>query len=103
MLNKLVEDPEATCFLVEVIAKKSQNTPWTVSVDNTQMKNERIRRVSIDKFYEIVTGDEFAFKNLCEKLPIIIDDVVSVTNNRESFNSVIKELKEYSKNTLKSL
>ncbi len=103
MQNKLLQNSNATCMLVEVIAKKSQNSPWVISVDSGQMRNDRIRRVSIDKFYEIVTGDKFAFKKLCEKLPIIIDDAVLENSDRASINTVLMELKEYSKNTLKSL
>ncbi|MCK5855710.1 MAG: Eco47II family restriction endonuclease [Sulfurovaceae bacterium] len=41
------------------------------------MSNERIRRVSIDKFYEIVTGEKEAFRQLVEILPRVIDDVLS--------------------------
>ena len=42
---------------VEVIAKKSQNTPWRTSLDGEPFEHANIRRVSIDKFYEIVTGE----------------------------------------------
>jgi hypothetical protein len=33
MLDQLVDKPESTCMLVEVIAKKSQNIEWRVSID----------------------------------------------------------------------
>ena len=57
--NTLLQDREAKCFLVEIIAKNSQNIPWIVTLDKVkQPANESIRRVSIDKFYEIVTKDE---------------------------------------------
>lgn len=104
MQNKLIKSPNATCMLVEVIATKSQNIPWEITLDKMKMsKNEHIRRVSVDKFYEIVTGDKFAFKKLCEKLPIILDDAVKSIRDRHNDNTVLKELKKYSEDILKSL
>ena len=103
MQHKISTEPSAKCFLVEVIAKKSQDLPWQISLDGTSISSENIRRVSIDKFYEIVTGDKFAFKKLCEQLPIIIDDAVDMLDDRASTNTVLAELKEYSENILESL
>lgn len=57
------------CALVEVIAKRSQNIPWQITIDNIRQKPcERLRRISIDKMYEIVTDDPCAFKKLCIQL-----------------------------------
>ena len=65
------------CALVEVIAKKSANEPWVISLDGQrQTSNERLRRISIDKFYEIITGDKLAFKKLCEQLPKTIEKLL---------------------------
>ena len=51
--NTIIQNPVSKCFLVEVIAKRSQNIPWIVSIDGIkQPVNERIRRLSIDKFYK---------------------------------------------------
>lgn len=103
MQNQLLKNSNSICMLVEVIAKKSQNSPWVVSVNGESMKNEKIRRVSIDKFYELVTGDPNAFKNLCQQLPNVIDDAVKISQDRQSINTVMEELMRYSKNTLESL
>lgn len=103
MLHKINTNPDAQCFLVEVIARNSQNTPWVISLDSEQISDERIRRVSIDKFYEIVTGKKQAFKQLCEKLPLVIDDVVASLEDEIMQNSVFVELQKISPNVLKSL
>jgi hypothetical protein len=103
MLNTINKYPYAKCFLVEVIASNSQNVEWSISLDGEHISNERIRRVSIDKFYEIVTGDVFAFKKLCEILPLIIHDVVSSITQEQNYNSVISELKEIHPNIIHSL
>jgi hypothetical protein len=103
MLNKLVNNPEATCILVEVIAKNSQNIKWTMSLDGESIFNERIRRISIDKFYELVTGEKEAFKQLVEILPKVMDDVLEEIEQHGINNSVFDELKEIDENILKSI
>jgi hypothetical protein len=61
MQHQLLQDSESKCYLVEVIAKNSQNIVWQVSLDGTSTSHENIRRVSIDKFYEIVTGENITY------------------------------------------
>ena len=103
MQDTLIKDPSANCMLVEVIASNSQNIEWSVSIDKNKVSHKQIRRVSIDKFYEIVTGDRLAFKKLCTVLPRIIEDVVSSVKLAEKSNTVVKELKEIDENLLKSI
>lgn len=103
MQKKLLEDDKATCYLVEAIAKKSQNIPWTVTVDGKQFAHQKIRRISMDKFYEIVFGQKDAFFKLCKALPIIIDDVIRSGEITESQNTVFDELKKISPDIMKSL
>ncbi len=76
MQNQLLNDDDCACFLVEVIAKKSQNIKWETTVEGQRVGHKLIRRVSIDKFYEMVTGQEKAFYELCLALPDVIKDVV---------------------------
>jgi len=103
MLNTLTQDPDSLCILVEVLAKSSQNIPWVVSLDGQQVNNERIRRMSIDKFYELITGDKFAFRKLCETLPLALDDVMSDIKINSNSNTVMEELSQHSPVILKSL
>ena len=103
MQSKILSDDQATCMLVEVIAKKSQNEKWKVKLDGQSYSHERIRRVSMDKFYEIVFGDSLAFMKLCKVLPEILNDVVSDTHQGYISNSVYAELNELSPDIFKSL
>lgn len=104
MLNTLVQDNEAVCLLVEIIAKNSQNIPWVVTLDNVkQPSNERIRRVSVDRFYEMVTGDVEAFSKLCLILPQVIKDVVEDGDLRSRNNTVFSELANISDDLLTSI
>jgi len=103
MQNTILADADATCLLVEVIARNSQNSTWNISLDGHAIANRNIRRVSIDKFYQLVTGDEFSFKKLCEALPKVIDDVVDEIERDVADNTVLAELERISPNILKSL
>lgn len=99
MQNKILHDDQAVCMLVEVIAKKSQNVAW----NKNGLSHNKIRRVSIDKFYEIVFGDSLAFVKLCRVLPMIIEDVIEATGKNHIQNSVYEDLHKLSPDTLKSL
>ncbi len=103
MQNQILKDSESTCMLVEAIAKKSQNIIWKTSIDKNQVEHPRIRRVSMDKFYEIVFGDRDAFAKLCNVLPTILDDVIEEVHTKAISSSVCDELSKISSNTFKSL
>ena len=99
MQDKILHDDKAVCMLVEVISTKSRNEKWFY--DN--LSHEKIRRVSIDKFYGIVFGDEYAFFKLCKALPDILDDVIADLQCGSICNTVHEELRNLSPDTFKSL
>ena len=103
MQNQLLKDSESTCMLVEAIAKQSQNIVWKASLNGVKYEHERIRRVSMDKFYEIVFGEADAFVKLCRALPTILDDVIEETHKGVIDNTVYGDLKKLSSDTFKSL
>ncbi|CAA6821015.1 MAG: type II restriction enzyme eco47ii [uncultured Sulfurovum sp.] len=103
MQGMLLKNANNRCYLVEVIAKNSQNVPWKISLDGNSHEHEYIRRVSIDKFYDLVTGERNAFKNLSEVLPSVLEDVVASMNQASIENTVFEELSTISPNLLKSL
>lgn len=97
MQNKLLNDSDCACFLVEVIAKKSQNISWKISLDGEKTEHTKIRRVSIDEFYKIVTGEDDAFYQLCMILPKKIEEIISDFENFEiPRDTVFEELKNNS-------
>ena len=104
MTTQILNDDNCDCYLVEIIAKKSQNIIWNVSLDYEKVSNEHIKRVSIDKFYEEVTGDKDAFYKICKQLPIIIDEIISENNEfMVEDDTVISELRSTNPDILKSL
>lgn len=96
MQNQLLNDDDCACFLVEAIAQRSQNIKWETTVDKKKVGHKLIRRVSIDQFYAMVTGEEEAFYKMCMVLPGVIKKVV---NSMEDIivpnDTVLPELKEW--------
>jgi len=92
MQSQLLEDDDCACFLVEAIAKCSQDTKWEASVDGKRVRHKRIRRVSIDQFYAMVTHEEDAFFQLCMVLPKIIASVVDTKGIPTPHDTVMEEL-----------
>ena len=106
LFNQLLADPDCIgCYLVEVIAPQSRNIVWTKTLrDGTLVSNERIRRVSIDIFYEIVTGRKDAFYQICTQLPITIDKLIKNKSVRVvEQDTVVEELSKKNPDLLKSL
>lgn len=108
MQNQLLtnnnEGEQCICALVEVISKFSGNRTWELSINKQRMKNDKIRRISIDCFYDIVTGEKDAFYQICNQLPVTIGKLIEkdITLTAES-DTVYQELQGLNKDELKSL
>ncbi len=98
MQSQILDDDDCACLLVEAIAKKSQNIKWATKVDGKKAQHKLIRRVSIDQFYKIVTGDETAFYKMCMALPRVITSVIEEDPHQlMPKDTVIQELHEIAK------
>ena len=95
MQSQLLEDDDCACFLVEAIAKRSQNIKWSTTVDGKSVSHKKIRRVSLDQFYALVTGQEDALYQMCMILPRIIEKVVVAGGDdvKVPHDSVLAELR----------
>lgn len=97
MQAKLLDDDQAVCYLVEAISTKSKDDTWKITLDKKARSHNKIRRMSMDKFYELVFGDSNAFYKLCIALPSIIEDVLNENKTLALKNTVYEELtKEHS-------
>ena len=99
MQSQLLDDDDCACFLVEAIAKKSQNIKWSTTVDGKSVSHKKIRRVSLDQFYALVTGQEDAFYKMCMVLPNVIEKVVNEGGEdvKVPHDSVMCELRRIAK------
>ena len=96
MQNQLLNDDDCACFLVEAIAQRSQNIKWETTVDKRKVGHKLIRRVSMDQFYALVTGEEDAFYQMCMVLPEVIEKVVSEMEDVQVPNdTVVAELRDW--------
>jgi hypothetical protein len=86
MQDQLLHDDKCACALVEVISKKSQNSVWSPKVNGEKVSHNHIRRISIDQFLALVTGQDDAFYQLCLTLADLIPDIVN-----EELNDIIPE------------
>ena len=93
MQSQLLDDDDCACFLVEAIAQRSQNIKWETTVDQKKVSHRRIRRVSMDQFYALVTGEKDAFYQMCMILPEVINDVVMNSDAKVPHDTVLEELK----------
>ena len=94
MNNQIALDRNCACFLVEAIAQKSQNIEWIRQIKKISMSHPLIRRVSVDQFYAIVTGENDAFFQLCMILPQIIKEEVAKSGITMPTDTVYAELKD---------
>lgn len=105
MEQEIKQNPNAQCYLVEIIAKKTQDKPWKPTFGGIKAEtNERIRRISIDKFYEIITGDKQAFFKLVVALPLLLKEIVAEEGIIQTGeNTVLTELEKENPNHLLAL
>ncbi len=98
MQDQILADDECACFLVEVIARHSQDRLWDPMVDGKKQSHKLIRHVSIDQFYQLVTGDAQAFTKVCQALPEAIDKARAAAAGHEPVtDSVMDELRALQK------
>ncbi|MEK4298868.1 Eco47II family restriction endonuclease [Oceanobacillus sp. FSL W8-0428] len=104
--------PNATCYYVRIIDTTSRNEVWSFrsgSVD--PIKNQkplyqhpRIRIISGDQFYKLVTGVDDAYKQLCEIIPIALNDWMSARQAKQgSSMGLFAELYHQSQKNKRSL
>ena len=97
MLDKIMRSGnQASCYLVEAIAKQSQDLVWEPTIVQNGHKERyswpSIHKISMDRFYGVVFGDNYAFFKLCKALPQILDDVIAASHTATLHNSVYDEL-----------
>ena len=99
MQNQLLKDDDCACILVEAIAKRSQNIKWETTVDKVKVGHKLIRRMSLDRFYALVTGQTDAFYQMCMILPETIKKAVDKLGEAIiPHDTAMEELKEIAKN-----
>ena len=73
--DKLLHDKDAVVMIVDMQNHSGINTPWVLHIDNNSYVNERLRFISIDKFYDVIFSHEGAYSKICETLPVVLSDI----------------------------
>lgn len=77
MQNKILLDRETVCYLVEKMAPCEQEILWEIKVDDEYFSHPNIRRISLTKYYFLLTGISNAFNQLNKILPTITHDAIT--------------------------
>jgi len=85
----------ANCYLVQILAKGSFNQKWSAIINGKEYSHSRVFKISGDKFYALLSGEEDALLQLYKCLPLAINDYLHSIehDNSVSDNSAIDEIK----------
>lgn len=85
---------QAKCYWVQILAKGSFSEHWKGEINGKEYSHSRVFKISGDRFYALLSGQEDAFFQLCKALPRAIDDFLQSTVRNESIkeNSAFDEI-----------
>lgn len=85
---------KANCYWVQILAKNSFCDRWTGDINGKEYSHSRVFKISGDRFYALLTGQDDAFFALYKALPLAISDfLASVDKSKEKKgDSAISEI-----------
>jgi hypothetical protein len=85
---------KANCYWVQILAKSSFVEKWSGEINGKEYSHSRVYKISGDKFYALLTGEEDALFQLYKALPKAIDYLKSLEKeNQLANNSALSEIK----------
>lgn len=95
---------KATCYLVQILAKKSFKKKWESIINGKEYSHSRVYKISGDRFYYLLTGRETAFFELYQALPKAIKDFLNGREKQKATeNSALSEIESQSKDSGRSI
>jgi Eco47II restriction endonuclease len=96
---------QAKCYWVQILAKGSFHENWSGIINGKEYNHSRVYKISGDRFYALLTGEENAFLNLYNVLPNAISDYMKEFGYSEevAVNSAIQEINEDMSKTGRSM
>jgi hypothetical protein len=96
---------KAKCYWVQILAKNSFNELWKGEINGKEYSHSRVFKISGDKFYALLSGQENALFSLYKILPIVINDyLASIERDKSSkSNSALDEIKSVTKSSKRSI
>ncbi|MFM2374991.1 MAG: hypothetical protein RLZZ165_87 [Bacteroidota bacterium] len=86
---------KAQCYWVQILAKGSFCNLWSGDINGKEYRHSRVHKISGDRFYALLSGQEDAFLQLYKALPAAIKDYLDSIHKNEGIaaNSTYDELK----------
>lgn len=83
----------ATCYWVQILSNDSFNEPWFSVINGKEYSHSRVRKISGDQFYSLLTGREHALFELYTALKQAIPDYLeSKSKSKSSDNSALNDI-----------
>ncbi len=85
---------KANCYWVQILAKSSFNEHWKGDINGKEYGHSRVFKISGDKFYALLSGQEDALFQLYKALPFAIHDYLSSVgaSDERKENSALEEI-----------
>lgn len=91
-------NPNADCYWVAIWATYSYNDQWAGKINGTQYSHPRVKKISGDQFYELLSKRKNALFELYQILPLAIDNFLKSTSIESSLESTaVIEISENAK------
>lgn len=100
------ENEDSTCYLVQINAKKSFDKQWKAKFRDRKYDHPSVRKISGDKFYELLSGENAAMCEIYKALPKVAAAVLQkrgITTNLQSQVTAIQTLTSKAKEFNRSL
>lgn len=96
---------QANCYWVQILAKSSFNENWKAEINGKEYSHSRVFKISGDKFYALLSGQDEAFFKLYKALPKAISDYLKSFENKDedSLNSALSEIKNDTAKTKRNI
>lgn len=105
-LSRYADDNKgAKCYWVQILSKSSFNELWKGEINGKEYSHTRVYKISGDKFYALLSGQEDALYQLYKALPVAIEDYLTSDKLGQSINenSALEEIKSKTENSKRSI
>lgn len=105
-LKRYADDyKQAKCYWVQILAKGSFCELWSGDINGKEYSHSRVYKISGDRFYALLSGQQDAMFQLYKALPIAIKDYLKSVEEKEEIaeSSVLEEIKSETKTSKRSV
>jgi hypothetical protein len=105
-LKRYADDyKQAKCYWVQILAKGSFCELWSGDINGKEYSHSRVYKISGDRFYALLSGQQDAMFQLYKALPIAIKDYLKSVEEKEEIaeSSALEEIKSETKTSKRSV